>query len=62
MEEELLGRKHHGGGTPPLTRDVTPKQRGNGEEVPTPASLPCSGFQQVPPIDSNRNPGGLGTG
>lgn len=55
MEEELLGRKHHGGGTPPLTRDVTPKQRGNGEEVPTPALV-------VPPIDSNRNPGGLGTG
>ena len=47
MEEGVPGRCRHGGGTPPLTRDATPNQRGNEEEVPSLLSSPRSGFLQV---------------
>lgn len=50
MEEGVPGRSRHGGGTPPLTRDATPNQKGNEEEVPSPLSPPRSGFLQVPVV------------
>ena len=34
MEEGLLCKSRHCGGTQPLARDVKPKQGGNGEEIP----------------------------
>ena len=40
MEEELLHRSRHCGGTQPLTRHMTPKQGGNGEEIPRSLSPP----------------------